>query len=312
MNAPLTAKDALRHEAQPTLPEDLAARLFAPLGADGLYARTGLYESVVEALTGFVRRYRPPGCEVFHFPPVMSRANLERSGYLKSFPHLLGCVSCLEGGEAEVRRTLARFVEGEAWSEDARVCDLVLTPASCYSVYPLAGARGATPAAGWRFEVGCECFRREPSTALDRLQSFRMREFVRIGSPEEIALFRDEWLKRAGGLAATLGLDWRLEAASDPFYGRGGKLMAASQKEQSLKLELLVPVLKDAPPTACMSFNDHRDHFGQTWDLRAADGQVSHTGCVAFGMDRLALALFAAHGLEIVAWPAGVRAALGL
>jgi hypothetical protein len=37
-----------------------------------------------------------------------------------------------------------------------------------------------------------------------------------------------------------------------------------------------------------------------------------HTGCVAFGMDRLALALFATHGLETAGWPAAPRKALGL
>jgi len=33
---------------------------------------------------------------------------------------------------------------------------------------------------------------------------------------------------------------------------------------------------------------------------------------VAFGMDRLAVAMFATHGLDTAAWPAGVRAALEL
>jgi hypothetical protein len=37
---------------------------------------------------------------------------------------------------------------------------------------------------------------------------------------------------------------------------------------------------------------------------------VVNTGCVAFGMDRLALALFTAHGAEIESWPATVRAEL--
>jgi hypothetical protein len=39
---------------------------------------------------------------------------------------------------------------------------------------------------------------------------------------------------------------------------------------------------------------------------------VMHTGCVAFGMDRLALALFATHGLEAASWPEAPRKALGL
>ena len=98
-----------------------------------------------------------------------------------------------------------------------------------------------------------------------------------------------------------LGLPWRIDTASDPFFGRGGKLMAMSQVEQSLKFELLVPVHSAEQPTACMSFNYHRDHFGTTWNLKTESGAVAHTGCVAFGIDRLALALFATHGLETAA-----------
>jgi len=71
-------------------------------------------------------------------------------------------------------------------------------------------------------------------------------------------------------------------------------------------------VRAEQQPTACMSFNYHRDHFGKTWDLRGEDGELAHTGCVAFGIDRLTLALFAAHGLDLASWPAPTRDALSL
>jgi seryl-tRNA synthetase len=114
----------------------------------------------------------------------------------------------------------------------------------------------------------------------------------------------------AEGFAARLGLSCRIDYASDPFFGRGGKLMAVSQIEQALKFELLIPVHSAEQPTACMSFNYHRDHFGATWNIRTSAGEVAHTGCVAFGIDRLALALFATHGIETARWPASVRKAL--
>jgi hypothetical protein len=59
-----------------------------------------------------------------------------------------------------------------------------------------------------------------------------------------------------------------------------------------------------------MSFNCHRDHFGATWNLQTEAGEVAHTGCVAFGIDRLALALFATHGLDLPHWPVATRKAL--
>jgi seryl-tRNA synthetase len=61
-----------------------------------------------------------------------------------------------------------------------------------------------------------------------------------------------------------------------------------------------------------MSLNYHRDHFGNVWALRNADGDISHTSCVAFGMDRLAIALFATHGVNLADWPISLPATLRL
>jgi seryl-tRNA synthetase len=291
---------------------EVARALLRPLGVDGVYARTGSYEHVVEGLAGLISRQREPGTEVLRFPPVMSRRQLEKSGYLKSFPHLLGCVSCLHGSESEIRAAVDGTGSTGDWASALAPADLVLSPAACYPVYPLAADRGPVPAEGLLFDVACDCFRHEPSKDLDRLQSFRMREYVRIGSPAQIADFRERWMARAGKIADRLGLAYRMEQASDPFFGRGGKLMAISQVEQSLKFELLVPVRSAEQPTACMSFNYHRDHFGTTWGLRDQAGETAHTGCVAFGMDRLAVALFATHGVELARWPNSVREALTL
>jgi seryl-tRNA synthetase len=293
--------------------EALKSELFHATGVDGVYARTGRYESVVEALAMLISAHRPAEAEVLRFPPVMSRAQIERHGYLKSFPNLLGAVSCLCGDEKHIRGAVHQFTEGGAsWTESLSPADLVLAPAACYPVYPLAAARGPVPAAGLTFDVAADCFRREPSTDIDRFQSFRMREYVRIGTPAQIAAFREAWVERAKGIADTLGLAYTVELASDPFFGRGGQIVALAQIEQALKFELLVPVRSAGSPTACMSFNYHQDHFGVTWDLNTEDGVPAHTGCVAFGMDRLAVAMFATHGVDVAAWPVGVRDALRL
>ena len=67
--------------------------------------------------------------------------------------------------------------------------------------------------------------------------------------------------------------------------------MAINQLQQSLKFELLVAIRSAEDPTACMSFNYHLDHFGSIWGLRDEVGETAHTACVAFGVDRLAIAL---------------------
>jgi seryl-tRNA synthetase len=302
---------------EPTVAADdplalIAPALFRPLGVDGVYARTALYEGLIESLAAFISRQRDPRAEVLRFPPVMSRRQLEKSGYLKSFPNLLGCVCALHGSEAAIRSAADRYESGGDWTTSLGASDLVLSPAACYPLYPLVASRGRLPPAGLLFDVAADCFRREPSRSLDRLQSFRMREFVRIGSPEDISAFREGWMTRARQLADELALPYTMDVANDPFFGRVGQVMAVSQIQQSLKFELLIPYHAGAKPTACMSFNYHREHFGNVWGLQDSRNELAHTSCVAFGMDRLAVALFANHGVDLAQWPASARRALAL
>jgi len=290
----------------------IAEGLFRSMGVDGVYARTALYTHVVDRLESYISRQRDPQAEIMRFPPVMSRKQLEKSGYLESFPNLLGCVCTLHGSEAAIRSAVEKADSGGDWTTSVTSTDLVLSPAACYPVYPIAAGRGQLPSGGLQFDIEADVFRREPSRSLDRLQSFRMREFVRIGTPQEILSFRERWMARAPELAADLSLPFTIDVANDPFFGRVGQVMAVSQRQQALKFELLIPYYPTAAPTACMSFNYHREHFGQVWGIRDEQGELAHTGCVAFGIDRLVVALFAIHGLDLQKWPDRPKAALVL
>ena len=179
----------------------IAEALLLPSGIDGIYARTASFEDIVNGLTSLISRNREPGAEVLRFPPVMSRRQLEKSGYLKSFPNLLGCVCALHGSESSIRSAVERYDNGGDWTTSLTSSDLVLSPAACYPVYPIAAARGALPGGGLLFDIEADVFRHEPSLSLDRLQSFRMREFVRIGAPDEIVEFREKWMAKEIGRA---------------------------------------------------------------------------------------------------------------
>src|ERR1700737_1159362 len=102
---------------QPVDPLDhLADRLFHKMGTDGVYARTALYEDMVERLAAFITRHREAGTEGRRLRPVMNRGQLEKSGYLKSFPNLLGCVCGLHGTEREINSAVSRFDAGGDWT----------------------------------------------------------------------------------------------------------------------------------------------------------------------------------------------------
>ncbi len=291
--------------------ELVAAGLLIPTGVDGLYGRSGVFEEVVERFDALVTRWGgADGAEVMRFPPALNRRYFEESEYLKSFPHLAGTIHSFAGDEKAHRTLLRRLEEGQDWTEEQVATDVVMTPAACYPVYPTIARRGALPGDGRLIDVFSYCFRHEPSIDPARMQMFRMREYIRIGTPEQVVAFRETWLERGREMMAALEVPLEIDVANDPFFGRAGAMLSSSQREQKLKFELLIPVTSTEKPTACLSFNYHQDHFGHIWDIRTADGGIAHTACVGFGMERVALALFRHHGFDPAGWPAAVRKVL--
>lgn len=301
-----------------TLPASLErAELFEALvdhgliiesGVQGIYGHNEQFEDVrlrLEAL--LTSQAIQNGAQRLRFPPLIPRRHLELSGYLGSFPHLAGTVYAFEGTEQQAAVQNERACRHEDWSEFQEMTDLALMPAACYPVYPAIARRGALPTGGIFVEAGGTwVFRHEPSHDPARRQMFRQHELVRIGEPDAVLAWRDEWAHRGLDLLRWLGLDAELDNANDPFFGRRGRLLASSQREQALKLEILVPIAGDEP-TALASFNHHREHFGDVYGITLEDGTTAHSACLGFGHERIVLALLRTHGLDPGAWPTEIR-----
>ncbi len=286
-------------------------RILVDTGIDGLPARSGMFESVITGFDNLITSFgggdHP---EVMRFPPAMNRARFEKSGYMKSFPQLAGTIHAFNGTDKGHATLLDKLMGGEDWTDQQEATDVVLAPAACYPLYPTVAELGPLPDEGRLYDLQSYCFRREPSKDPARMQMFRMREYVRIGTPDQVTDFRQTWLDRGRELMSKLAVPFDVDVANDPFFGRAGRMLANNQRDQRLKFELLVPIESTEKPTACLSFNYHQDHFGTLWGIRTAKDEVAHTACVGFGMERVALALFKHHGFDTREWPAPVRKAL--
>jgi seryl-tRNA synthetase len=280
--------------------------LIVPVGVAGAFGRGAVFEDVLDRFNGLVTQLsRNDGAEVFAFPPVISRQILEKVHYLDSFPHLCGAVYSFFGKDAQAAKLSEKVNAGEPWGDMLGITDVVMNPAACYPVYP--SFTGTVPKAGRLVTMLNWVYRHEPSPEPTRMQSFRVREFVRVGTPDQVVEWRDMWLQRGLDLLTSLDLPARSDVAADPFFGRGGRMLAASQKEAKLKFEVVIPVISEENPTACCSFNFHQTHFGSTFDIRTEDGNVANTACLGFGLERIVMALFKTHGFKPERWPDAVR-----
>jgi seryl-tRNA synthetase len=286
-------------------------RVLVPTGVDGLYGKSATFETIVSGLTQLISIWGEElGAERLTFPPVIVRETFEQTNYIESFPDLMGSVHVFRGSDSDHAELLRRLAASEDWPAMLEPADVTLASAACHSVYPL--CTGRLPSQGRLFDVLGYCFRHEPSTDPARMQSFRMQELVYVGDEAGAMDHRAKGLDVGLEMLRGLGLEMQAVPASDPFFGRAGRILANGQLDNELKIEGVTPICDAERPTAIMSGNYHQDHFSRPFLIKTADGGMAHSACVAFGIERITLALLHRHGLELGAWPVSVQRALGI
>jgi seryl-tRNA synthetase len=286
--------------------ELVGAGILVPTGTDGLYGRSALYESVVASVDRLaIATAASEGSLSYRFPPVMPRLVLERTGYLSSFPDLIGTVSTFGGDDNDHKRLIEVAQAGDDWTSMLEDASVSLCPAVCHPLYPTLS--GSLPDGGRRYDVAGWCYRHEPSDDPARMQSFRQHDLVYVGDAVRAVEHRDRWLQLGYDIFVELGLDVEIVVANDAFFGRAGRILASSQRSETLKYEIVTPINSSDHPTAIASSNSHLDHFGQPFGIVTADGLVAHSCCFGFGLDRITLALLKTHGLRVEDWPQAVR-----
>ncbi|MGB3773014.1 MAG: amino acid--[acyl-carrier-protein] ligase [Rhodococcus sp. (in: high G+C Gram-positive bacteria)] len=286
------------------------AGLLIPSSLDGLYGRSGEFEDIIDLIDSRVRAAgadaHGASAQRFRFPPVFPRESFEKTDYIASFPNLTGAINTFSGDNKAHAELLAARSEGQDWDHWLEPAGTMLVSAACHPAYSM--LTGTLPSGGTTMDIYGYCFRHEPAVDPARMQAFRMHEFVQVGTPDQAVEHRESWITRGLSVLTGLGLDATPVIANDPFFGRAGRMLAANQRNENLKTELVVRLYGELDEgTAVVSCNCHRDHFGHTFDIETADGSEAHSACVGFGMERIALAMLRTHGLDTSTWPDSLR-----
>ena len=301
---------------------ELIARGEVSQEAPGIYSLGPLVTRLIDYFEGhFLALAASFEAQPYRFPTLIPARYLERVNYFRAFPHSLTFVTHLR----EDLDAIDHFAQHAACIEHGLNTPLesfagvqaLLSPAVCYHLYfaladaPLPGGKLVATAVG-------NCFRYEAINlvSLERLWNFTMREVIFIGPKEFVLENREIARQRMSQALEEFGLAYRVESANDPFFIGEFRKQAAFQSAFQLKFEIRARLPFRTQPAAnpatlaVGSYNYHQDFFGRSLDIRLPDGSPAHTGCVAFGLERIAFAFLAQFGLDPAAWPAAVREAL--
>jgi len=284
--------------------------------AAGIYALGPLVTRLIDYFEGhFIALADSFGATPYRFPTLIPAEYMERVNYFRAFPHSLTFATHLRQ-DMDAIDHFAQYAACEhgvlnAPADSYAGVQALLSPAVCYHLYfaladqPLPNGQLAATAVG-------NCFRYEAInlTSLERLWNFTMREVIFVGPKEYVLDNREIARQRMQQVMAETGLAYRIESANDPFFIGEFRKQAAFQSAFQLKFEIRARLPFKDSTLAVGSYNYHQDFFGRHLNITLPDGAPAHTGCVAFGLERIAFAFLAQYGFDRAAWPGHVREAL--
>ncbi len=296
--------------------EALLARKEVKPEAVGIFAVGPLLSRLIQFFEGlFLELADSFDAAPYRFPTLIPARYLERVNYFRAFPHSLSFVTHLRTD----LDAIDHFAQHAACDEHGlnepltsfAGIETLLSPAVCYHLYfaladqPLPGGQVVATAVG-------TCFRYEAInlTSLERLWNFTMREVIFVGAKDFVLQSREIARQRMAAVFEKIGLAYRVESANDPFFIGEFRKQAAFQSAFQLKFEIRARLPFKESTLAVGSYNYHQDFFGRQLNITLPDGSPAHTGCVAFGLERMAFAFLAQYGLEPSGWPEFVRQAL--
>ncbi len=296
--------------------QELLARGEISQEAQGIFALGPLVTRLIEYFEKrFLELAASFDAEPYRFPTLIPARYLERVNYFRAFPHSLTFATHLR----EDLDAIDHFAQHAACDEHGLNISLdsfspiqtLLSPAVCYHLYfaladqPLPGGQVTATAVS-------NCFRYESTNlvSLERLWNFTMREVIFVGSKEFVLDNRETARLRMRRVFEEIGLAYRVESATDPFFIGEFRKQSVFQSAFQLKFEIRARLPFKDSTLAVGSYNYHQNFFGRHLNISLPDGTPAHTGCVAFGLERMAYAFLAQFGLDPQIWPAAMQEAL--
>lgn len=274
----------------------------------GLY----VYREPVSSLMRFLddailaRFAKPFQAREEYYPNVIPTDSLGKAHHFTSFPehlhfltHLRQDLEVLDGFADRARQEGADI---QPDTTELSAIQLVQNPSTCYHCYAARedsdiGADGAVTAT-------TKCHRFEAANHADfgRMLEFSLREVIFLGSPDYVRDCREQTLDRMEQMAKDWQLFGELLASNDPFFTSDFDTLAGHQRRMAMKFEYRASIPGAHKGLAVMSSNLHGATFSKSFNIKQQRRPIN-TGCLGFGIERLALSIMAQHGRDPLAWP---------
>lgn len=223
-----------------------------------------------------------------------------KTGYLKRSPqYSIFCSSVVEN--MNILNDFEQLQESE-YTKVMNSPKYSLSPSACFHVYE--EYAGIELNRNTIVTFTQSVFRNEGRfnfSQFGRMKDYHVREIVFIGDNDFVNTSRKKMLDKVEEFVKSIGIDAKVQVASDPFVLPKMQTFKKIQKMEKSKYELLVSYNKEKYLSVA-SFNLHGTAFTYPFDISVKDKETV-TGCIGCGLERFVLCFLSQFGEEIEKWP---------
>jgi seryl-tRNA synthetase len=156
-----------------------------------------------------------------------------------------------------------------------------------------------------------KCHRNEDigTYGLERLNVFTMREIIFVDSPENITKSLIDVSNKLEKIFENWKIYFKKMNATDPFFLDNASEKRIFENIFNLKQEYKFYLPYNQKWLAIGSVNNHQNMIKKGFGI---SNTSLHSGCIAFGLERLAISIFSQFGTDISSWPDNLKIDLNL
>ncbi len=279
---------------------------------DGLPVLEGNFLRLFRALDREIVQYADSiGCKEQEYGTTVRTNWLLKNGYLKSFPQHAMMVGTIHR-DFESLNAIADnpddYAEFDSVSPLISDFENTLSPTVCYHCFERHAGMTLGEAPMLITALG-KCHRHEGKNThgLTRLRTYTMREIIYFGGTDYVRHWQHEIMSYCKQLISDLRLNYRIVAASDPFFATTATQKKDFQRMFKLKYELQVYVPCEDRWVSTMSFNNHQKTLVDSYEISTEEEAGMESGCFGVGYERLAFAIVSQYGVDPSGWPERLR-----
>ena len=276
----------------------------------GVFALQGDILTCIRKMDSYFKSFAlEKGAIEQHFQPTLPANSLVENGYISSFPQHPLFVANVYRDINNINKLSKDAKEMpinsmHQWLDDKiDTHKQILSPTVCYHCFETLRNQ-MIPSDGSLYTAIAPCHRHESLniSGLSRLQSFTMREIIFFGTDDFVEMNRNEIQEHCKSYFIELGLKFRIVTASDPFFTSGAEAKRIYQSALALKLEIQVFLPHSDKWISVASFNNHQQSLVAPYKIGFDSNSDLYSGCVGYGYERLAYALYSQFGCDQSSW----------